>query len=525
MLLLLSMASHSTPPHSMIMHRILRIFVILCCFVSAQFAQVAHASETAPKGTAVILRANFLNRFVGVDDAGGLVADRVSWDGRLEDVFIQITHSDGTVSFLSLKNFKFVTAGGTDKQVAAVASAIGPHEKFTIKQSWFSGWSDPGTDKAILSNGISTTWNIAGNNDGRIFSQWWDEASGWGNMSIMPVSLPHRPQIGADISEGKAAQELGVKYRDINGNGAKHYLDIFRAHGYQWVRCRINVNPDGLRGLYQSTSYVQTVLRDAKKRNFKLLLDFHFSDFWADPGHQYTPAAWTGQDLATLKESLSAYVTQVMNLLGASDTWPDMVQIGNETDSGMLWPLGGPWNGGSWQNYAALHNAAYDAITASRGARPMPKIMVHIAKGGDVGGARWWIDTALSHGMKFDVIGLSYYPMWHGTMAQLKSNLDNLSYRYPNMKIAIAETGHYFTPSEPETTPYPPTPQGQYDYLKALKAQVSLVKNADYIFYWGAAWTQPSKWYFPWEPGANEPARRSFFDETGRATIGIDGLR
>lgn len=505
----------------------LRLLLPIACLLAALTPIRADANVGGfPNATFVTLRANYLTQYIRVDDTGGLIADQPSWDGSLDEIFVEIGNTDGTVSFFSLKRLKYVTASSTTAQLMADASAIGPNQKFTIKPSWYTGWSNGGTDKAIFSNALSTTWNIAGDTDGRIFSQWWDEASGWGNMSIMPISPPHQPAIGADVSEGKGATDAGVVFTDTDGR-AKPYLDIFKAHKYQWVRCRINVNPNGTIGLLQTTEYVRTVMAAAKQKNFKLLLDFHFSDWWADPGHQSTPAAWSGQDIATLTTTLSNYVTTVMNTMASANAWPDMIQIGNETDSGMLWPLGGPWNGGSWDNYKQLHNAVYDAVAAAHGPNPMPKVMIHLAKGGDVGGTRWWIDTALSYGFKFDVVGLSYYPQWHGTIPQLKANLDNISYRYPNLEIAIAETAYYFAPDAYGYTsmPYPETPQGQYDFLAQLKRQVSLVKNANYVFYWGATWCEPDTWYTPIEPGAFDTANRGLFDSNGRALKAIDGLR
>lgn len=507
---------------------------LLSFFAGLSLLLITHVSSATgsaipglfPDASFVMIRANYLTQFVRVDDGGGLIADQTSWDGGVEEMFLQVNNDDGTVSFFSLKALKYVTARDTASQVVADATAIGPQQKFTLKPSWFGGWSNGGTDKVIFSNAISTTWNIAGDTDGRIFSQWWDESSGWGNMSVMPIGLPQIPQTGVDVSEGKGAQDAGVVFKDTNGR-TRHYLDIFRAHGYRWARCRINVNPNGTIGLLQTTDYVKSLMSEAKRRGFKLLLDFHFSNWWADPAHQETPAAWVGQDINALTATLGSYVTQVMQAMIAANAWPDMIQIGNETDSGMLWPLGGPWNGGSWENYRQLHNAAYDAVAAARGSRPMPKMMIHIAKGGDVGGTRWWIDTAKSYGLKFDVIGLSYYPQWHGSIAQLKSNLDNINYRYPELEIAVAETAYYFAPDLFGYTgmPYPETPQGQYDFLRALKRQVALVPNAHYVFYWGGAWCQPQKWYAPMDQAGLDTQYRGLFDLNGKALKGIDGLK
>ena len=148
-----------------------------------------------------------------------------------------------------------------------------------------------------------------------------------------------------------------------------------------------------------------------KSQGIKLLVDFHYSDNWADPGKQNKPAAWKDYDFEQLKQAVYDHTYDVCSSLVAQGTPPDMIQIGNEINAGMLWP-DGDYN--HFDNLAALLKAGYQAV---KDCSPSTLVMLHIAEGGDNDLARWWFDNITRRDVPFDVIGISYYPFWHGSLA------------------------------------------------------------------------------------------------------------
>jgi arabinogalactan endo-1,4-beta-galactosidase len=324
--------------------------------------------------------------------------------------------------------------------------------------------------------------------------------------------------IGVDVSEGKEAESKGVQFKDKNGQ-IKPALQIFKDHGYTWVRIRIMIDPasgcDGNYGLFQDLNYVKAMALDAKNRGFKFLLDFHYSHWWADPGNQWTPPRWQGQNLSTLANNVYNYTRDVVNQLKNAGACPDMVQIGNEVDNGMLWEVG-RISGGNYSNFVTLANKGYDAV---KSVANIP-VMIHVAEKGSS-----WFSSYNSAGGKFDVIGISYYPMWHGSFNDLKNRINSLGSF--GKDIYVVESAYYWDTNEcgysGSQVPYPQTQQGQYDYLQALKSTV-LQTNAKGIFYWGACWSQSWKWLDAPGWSNDDASRRSLFDDDAKATLGIDGL-
>jgi arabinogalactan endo-1,4-beta-galactosidase len=273
--------------------------------------------------------------------------------------------------------------------------------------------------------------------------------------------------------------------------------------------------------------------RPCKADGFKLLLDFQFSDSWADPSTQTTPAAWSTTNITTLEGQLQSYVNSVLTTLSTNSAWPDMVQIGNEVDGGMLWPLGNAWVSGAWNsNYPVLYKTAYSAISGASSSlgKTMPKIMLHLSSSGNMGTTRYFLDEAIASGMKFDIVGLSYYEMWDGAVANMKATIDEIYYRYPTLGIAIAETAYYYTPNVITSTDpltYATTSAGQKQFLTDVMAQSGLNPKLGYVFYWGACWSQPSKWYEPWPDSSNtaqDTANRALFDANGKLLPAINVL-
>lgn len=220
--------------------------------------------------------------------------------------------------------------------------------------------------------------------------------------------------IGADLSFLKQAEDAGIKFKE---NGVvRPGMQIFADHGYNWIRLRVMHTPAAWTGggiLPNDLQYTIKMAQEAKSHGMKFLLDFHYSDTWADPGKQYIPKAWEGQTHEQLVQSVYDYTLETMIALRQADVYPDMVQVGNEISNGMLWPDG---KLPEWDNFADLLRAGVNGVYASCTAdMPVPKIMLHIDKGGDRAFSQYWFDKVESYGIPYDVIGQSYYPWWHGT--------------------------------------------------------------------------------------------------------------
>lgn len=326
---------------------------------------------------------------------------------------------------------------------------------------------------------------------------------------------------GADVSEAKAAEDRGVVFKDTDGQ-SKPALKILKDHGYNWVRLRLMVDPDGNHGLYQNLAYVKAMALEAKQRGLKILLNFHYSHYWADPATQRIPPKWQGQDIKALSTSVYNHSKEAITHLTNQGTPPDMVQIGNEINHGLLWEVG---RDSPMANVAQLVNAGIRGVKDASAGKPQPVIMVHIAKEGFPIKTLRWYQSFVNAGGSFDVIGLSYYPMWHGDFENLANTIASLQTAFPGKKIYLVEASYYWSPNQAgfKNLPYPETPQGQYDYLKALS---KLAKGAGVggIFYWGTFWSQSKKWLIAPDWGNDDASRRSLFDDNARATVGIDGL-
>jgi arabinogalactan endo-1,4-beta-galactosidase len=185
-----------------------------------------------------------------------------------------------------------------------------------------------------------------------------------------------------------------------------------------------------------------------------LLLDLHYSDTWADPGQQAKPAAWASLSFDELTMAVQDYTRDVITSLKNQGTLPDIVQIGNEITQGFLWDDGRVGGGfeGNWPRFAALLNAATAGVGDGLDAGQSVRIMLHIDRGGDNAACRWFFDNVVSHGVDFDIIGLSFYPWWHGTLDALERNLDDLAPRY-GKELLVVETAYPWTLGWLDDTP------------------------------------------------------------------------
>lgn len=241
--------------------------------------------------------------------------------------------------------------------------------------------------------------------------------------------------LGADISYLPELEAKGIQFFDKGVK--KDAIEILQSHGFNYVRLRLFHNPSLDSGYSPGKGFCDltntlAMAKRVKASGMKLLLDFHYSDYWADPGKQYKPAAWKNLNFTDLKKALYDYTREVMLALKAQGTLPDMVQVGNEINHGIVWPDG---NVANIDGTAQLINAGTAAV---KSVHPTVQLMLHVALGGQNHESVFFIDNMVARGVPFDVIGQSFYPKWHGTLSDLENNLNDLSRRY-NKDVIVVE--------------------------------------------------------------------------------------
>jgi arabinogalactan endo-1,4-beta-galactosidase len=321
---------------------------------------------------------------------------------------------------------------------------------------------------------------------------------------LLSLSAPIAPAadyaIGADLSFLKQAEDRGAVFKD--NNQAKPGLQIFKDHGYNWIRLRLFNAPTDLPN---NLEYTIALAQSAKKLGFKFLLDYHYSDTWADPGKQFLPKAWEKLSHPELAEAVFNYTRDTIAAFREAGVLPDMVQIGNEIPGGMLWPDGRlPAN---WNNFADLMKSGIAGVEAGKGNQPRPRIMIHIDKGGDKVATKNFFDRINSYKIQFDVIGQSYYPWWHGSLNDLRENLIATEREYQK-DIIVVEAAYNWKSAEYKNklAPFPETPQGQKEFLEEVNRVVQSTPNGRGM---GVFW---------WEPAVTGGlASRGFFDDNFNA--------
>ena len=306
--------------------------------------------------------------------------------------------------------------------------------------------------------------------------------------------------IGADVSFLAQAEQKGTVFKDADV--AKPGLQILKDHGYNWIRLRLFHAPTELPN---NLNYTIALAKKAKNMGFHFLLDYHYADTWADPGHQPTPTAWQSKTHQELVDTVFQYTRDTIAAFRDADVLPDMVQIGNEITNGMLWPDGKlPEN---WDNFAQLVHAGINGVDAGRGNGRRPRIMIHIDRGADVKGTKAFLDKLNSYDIPYDVIGQSYYPWWHGSLNDLRSNLEFMAREY-HKDIIVVEAAYNWQPGNyvGKPAPFAESPEGQREFLDEVNRVVMQTPDA------------LGKGVFWWEPAVTGPlTSRGFFDEQHNA--------
>jgi arabinogalactan endo-1,4-beta-galactosidase len=316
---------------------------------------------------------------------------------------------------------------------------------------------------------------------------------------------------GVDVSTLLQIEDNSGVFKE-NGN-VKDPILIFKDHGIDYVRLKIWHTPTAD---YDNLQKVLIAAQRIKSNGLKFLLNIHYSDWWADPANQTKPSAWVNLGFQSLKDSVYSYTKNVITTLKSFNVLPDMVQIGNEIICGMLWNDGRiceQYNTPQqWANLGSLIKEGIRGVNDAIDLNDSVKIMIHTDRGGDNDGARWFYDGLLAQNVHFDIIGLSYYPWWQGTLNDLQNNLNDLAIRY-GKEIIVVETAYPWTLSWDDNTTnlvgnasqllagYSATVQGQKDFLVDL---INIVSNTTAgkgvgVFYWEPDWISTQTFGSPWE--------------------------
>jgi arabinogalactan endo-1,4-beta-galactosidase len=293
-------------------------------------------------------------------------------------------------------------------------------------------------------------------------------------------------------------ESSGKKFYNSTGTETE-CMTLLKSLGMNSIRLRVWVNPTD--GWCNTADLLVKALR-AKNLGMRIMIDFHYSDTWADPSKQTKPAAWTSLSFTDLKTAVSTHTTVVLTTLKNNGITPQWVQVGNETGNGMLWEDGKAST--NMANYAALNNAGYDAVKA---VFPTAKVIVHIQNGNDNSLFRWIFDGLKNNGGKWDVIGMSLYPStsdWSTYNTQCLANMNDMVSRY-SKEVMIVECGMSWD-----------SPTVCKSFLTDLIAKTKTVTNGKGlgVFYW-----EPES-YGNWNNytlGA--------FDNTGKPTAAMDAFK
>ncbi len=332
-------------------------------------------------------------------------------------------------------------------------------------------WASAGYETAgIGTNGFAPGFDAVSNRIDTTGKQ-----AGFARMSITSA----RPDEwrGGDISMVPRFEELGGQYR-IEGQIVDP-IHIMMNCGMNIFRVRLFVVPDGAwDGAIQDLTYVTALGQRIKNAGATFLLDIHYSDTWADPGHQDKPADWASLSFSELEAQVETYSSNVIATLKAAGCLPDIVQVGNEITGGFLWPEGKIYNEplGGWANFTTLLKAGIRGVKQPLAEDENIDIMIHIDRGGDSGGTAWFFNQLALYDVEYDTIGLSYYPWWHGTLADLQATLNNTATSF-GKKIVIAETAYpwtyHYNPATYPAMTWDQTPEGQTqfteDVMQALR--------------------------------------------------------
>lgn len=337
--------------------------------------------------------------------------------------------------------------------------------------------------------------------------------------------------MGADVSSLQAMEDQGAKFYDLDGMESDA-LSILSAHGVNYIRLRLFNRPtqsfDG--GDYCDLRHTLSMAQRVKKKGLGLLLDFHYSDFWADWKQQSIPKDWEQQSAEELEQSIYTYTKKVLLEFDRCGAAPDIVQIGNEIGKGLLWDFGRmeyPWQ------IAAFLNAGLRAVDELNRNGGSMKTMLHVECGADAPRTEQFFCSLFQNGLNdFDYVGLSYYPYWAGSYRKLADNMENIRKRF-RKKVVIVETAFPYTDESHDDMPnvvtgaltretmnLAPSVDNQRAVFAKVIDTVRRQENGCGVFYWEPVWYQVRGVGVARGKG-NEWENQAMFDVSGHALESI----
>lgn len=316
------------------------------------------------------------------------------------------------------------------------------------------------------------------------------------------MTVAGQKYVGGDISMLTKYEEAGVVYKDKNG-AAVQPLDYFKQQGLNAMRVRLFVDPsrDADKAVCQDLAYVKALGKRIKDCGMKLMLDFHYSDTWADPAKQWTPDAWKSLNDEQLCTKIYEYTKDCLSQMKAAGATPDFIQTGNEISYGMLWGTEGStanrcYTNSSAANWTRFINLLKKAGQACREECPEAKIIIHSERTPKANVLTDFFDRMKNASLDYDIIGLSYYPAHHGNLATLETALTTLENKNYDKDIMVVETGYcYAWPLADSnndgkedgfdyTATYPYTEEGQRQYTADLVTKLNSHSSVKGLFWW-----------------------------------------
>ena len=338
--------------------------------------------------------------------------------------------------------------------------------------------------------------------------------------------------VGGDISLLPSYVDHGAKYYDLSGNPISSPLAYFGEQGMNAMRVRLFVEPqnaskeDKGQGVVQDLDYVKALGRQIKDAGMALMLDFHYSDSWADPAKQWTPASWASLSDTQLYDKIYEYTKNVLQEMKAAGATPDFIQTGNEISYGMLWGTSTstpksvhPNNDNNWTRFTTLLKRA---VSACREECPDAKVVIHTERVAQPSILKAFYDKMSAYNVDYDIIGLSYYSYYHGSINNLNTALTQLENNFPTKKIMLVEVGYYHDWQPNNVTynfssTYPINGEGQKAFTEALIETVNKHANVNGFFWW---WMEANEYGLDWNTKRvtdNWYNAGLFDNQTGRA--------